>query len=208
MNPESARDAASEALLQYDRTLRAEADALLYAQGLHPLVSEYGSVHVSGSYALQLMTWRDLDLYLEAPQLTVEQFFGLGGRVASLLAAWKMFFTNHRRQPSSEGLHGLYWGIRLGDVTAGAWKIDLWALDTPTCQERLAHTQRIAGRLTPDSRTTILALKAQLWNHPAYRDTITSQDIYEAVLDAGVNCLDEFWDYVRSREVRGVSDGP
>jgi hypothetical protein len=169
----SAPNVESESFFESDFTLRAEADTLLYTQGLHPLVSEYGTVHVSGSYALQLMTWRDLDLYLEAPHLTLEQFFELGSRVASQFAAWKMFFTNHRQQPSAEGLQGLYWGIRLGAVTAGAWKIDLWALDTPICRERLAHTQQIAARLTPDSRATILALKTQLWNHPAYRKTIT-----------------------------------
>jgi hypothetical protein len=150
------------------------------------------------------MTWRDLDLYLEAPHLTLERFFELGSRVASRFAAWRMFFTNHRRQPTPEGLQCLYWGIRLGDITAGAWKIDLGAVDTPTCHERLSHSRRIAARLTPDSRTTILALKAQLWNHPAYRDATTSQDIYEAVLGAGVNGLEEFWEYVRDRSVGSV----
>jgi hypothetical protein len=198
MEPHSVGEAGPEALIQVDRVLRAEADTLLYARGLHQLVSEYGTLHVSGSYALHLMTWRDLDLYLEAPHLTVEAFFGLGARIASLLPAWKMFFTNHRQQPTPEGLRGLYWGIRLGEVTAGHWKIDLWALDTPTCQERLAHKQRIAARLTPGSRTIILGLKAQLWNHPSYRDTITSQAIYDAVLEAGVDSLDGFWQYVRN----------
>src|SRR5205807_4905302 len=145
-----AQEAAVEALLREDCDLRREADTLLYTEGLHPLASEYGKLNISGSYALHLMTWRDLDLNLEAPHLTVEQFFVLGSRIASRLAAWKMFFTNHRQPPSSEYPRGLYWGIRLGEVTAGAWKIDLWALDTPAFQEQLAHTQRIAARLTPE----------------------------------------------------------
>jgi hypothetical protein len=191
-------EANPETLHRFDGTLRAEADALLYAGGLQRLASEYGTLHVSGSYALQLMTWRDLDLYLEAPDLTVEAFFALGARIASLLSAWKMFFTNHRQQPTAEGLRGLYWGIRLGEVTAEQWKIDLWALDSPTCQERLAHNERIAARLTPEARMILLNLKAQLWNHPDYRDTITSQNIYDAVLDAGVESLDGFWQYMRN----------
>jgi hypothetical protein len=189
-----------ESLIDQDSALRAEADGLLTGTGLKDLLSRSGVFHIGGSYALRLMTWRDLDIYLEAPGITVAQFFALGTRIAELLEPWKMFFTNNRGRLEAKYPPALYWGIRLGDVRRGAWKIDLWALDPSACREALANCDRIARRLTPESRQVILALKSQLWHHPNYRDTFTSQTIYDAVLDAGVTDLDAFWAFVRSHD--------
>jgi hypothetical protein len=105
------------------------------------------------------------------------------------------------QQPGALGpeVPALYWGIRLGGIRQGAWKIDLWAMDSAACRSALENCDRVAARLTPDSRQAILALKAQLWHHPAYRDTITGKTVYDAVLDGGVADLDAFWAFVRSR---------
>lgn len=189
----------TELLIDQDAALRAEADGLLASTGLKDLLSRSGIVYIGGSYALRLMTWRDLDIYLEAPDITVSQFFALGSRIAELLDPWKMFFTNNRARLEPKYPPALYWGIRLGDIRRGAWKIDLWALDSSACRSAMENCDRIAARLTPESRQLILVLKSQLWQHPSYRDTITSKTIYDAVLDAGVTDLDAFWAFVRSR---------
>jgi hypothetical protein len=189
----------SDPLIAHDAALRAEADNLLTETGLMDLLRQRGSVHVSGSHALRLMTWRDLDVYLEAPAITVTEFFTLGTRIAELLDPWKMFFTNNCARLDPKYPAGLYWGIRLGDVRKGAWKIDLWALDSPACRLALEKCDEIAARLTPESRQVILELKSQLWRHPDYRDTITAKTIYDAVLGGGVTDLDGFWAFVRSR---------
>jgi hypothetical protein len=189
----------TDSLISQDAVLRTEADGLLSSTGLRGLLSRSGIVHVSGSYALRLMTWQDLDIYLEAPGITVSQFFALGGRIAELLHPWKMFFTNNRARLDAKYPPALYWGIRLGDIRKGAWKIDLWALEAPACRLALESCDQIAARLTMESRQVILALKEQLWQHPDYRDTITSKTIYDAVLDGRVTDLDAFWAFVRSR---------
>jgi hypothetical protein len=189
----------SDPLIAHDAALRAEADNLLIETGLMDLLRKRGSVHVSGSHALRLMTWRDLDVYLEAPAITVTEFFTLGTRIAELLDPWKMFFTNNRARLDPKYPAGLYWGIRLGDIRNGAWKIDLWAMDSPACRLALQKCDEIAARLTPESRQVILELKSQLWRHPDYRDTITAKTIYDAVLGGGVTDLDGFWAFVKSR---------
>ena len=58
-------------LLGTDRRLRAEADELLDGRGLRKLLEEYAPIQVVGSYALELMVWRGLDVLMEAPQITV-----------------------------------------------------------------------------------------------------------------------------------------
>src|SRR5207237_2679556 len=104
------------------------------------------------------MTWRDLDIFLEAAGMTVPEFFALGSRIAELLDPWKMFFTNNRARSDAQYPPALYWGIRLGDTRKGAWKIDLWAMDSATCRSALENCAQVAARLTPESRHVILAL--------------------------------------------------
>jgi len=190
----------SSDLRQQDVRLRQEANTLLTDRGLLALLADYGKVHLSGSYALQLMSWRDLDIYMEAPNITADDYFELGRRIYGLLTPFKMHFNDHREHPLDGGIKGLYWGLYLGDVTREAWKIDLWTFDSATCRNRLIHNEGIRKRLTPETRTAILEIKSQLWNHPEYRKTLTSQMIYDAVLDSGIRDIEAFWGYVGDRK--------
>lgn len=183
-----------------DEMLRAEADALLHERGLQQLLEEYAPVHVTGSHALHLMIWRDLDIALDAPTMTVDQFFDLGKRITSLLSPPKMFFTNNRDHGEGSYPRGLYWGIRLGDIKRGAWKIDLWAFDSDECRDKIRDCAVLNNRLHDENRLVILKLKSHLWYRPQYRDTITSQDIYEAVLDFGVDTLAGFFRHLEEKQ--------
>ncbi|SRR6266404_185717 len=192
-------------VLAVDRKLRAEADALLDERGLRKLLEEYAPIYITGSYTLRLMVWRDLDIVMDAPGITIPEFFDLGKRITLLLAPWKMFFTNNRDHDGGRYPRGLYWGIRLGDVRRGAWKIDLWAFDRNESRDQVRGCEALNNRLNDENRPIILNLKSQLWDQPQYRDTITSQDIYEAVLDYGVQTLDGFFEYIETKRKPGGS---
>jgi hypothetical protein len=47
-------------------------------------------------------------------------------------------------------------------------------------------------RLTPENRATILMIKEAYWQRREYRDTITSDMIYRAVLDKSVRSVSDF----------------
>ena len=179
-----------------DRALRQEADTILFDRGLHSLLQSFGMPHYTGSYVLQLMTWRDLDVYLETGQLDVTSFFELGSRIAALLNPVKMSFRNET-VAQTEGLpHGLYWGVYLGDERNGAWKIDVWAMRPEECQRRLAYCARLGARISAAERECILDLKSQCWRDPAYRKVYSSGDIYAAVLEHGVRDIEGFKAYL------------
>lgn len=192
----------AEALRRQDEALRAEAELILYDRGVASLAGEYGQLHAGGSFALRLMTWRDLDLHLRAPALSVERFLDLGSRLGGILLPRKMSFTNQRDFPSTEPIAGLYWGIRTGDIRAGAWKIDLWALEPDVWENQIETERALASSLTEEHRTAILEIKSAIWNHPDYRKTIGSQDVYEAVRDGGARSVEEFWSHVGKRSRR------
>jgi len=63
--------------------LISEANTLLYDYGLLEILEKYGTPNIHGSYSLNLMTWRDLDLYLENDEITVKTFFNLGLDIAT-----------------------------------------------------------------------------------------------------------------------------
>ena len=187
-------------LLNTDRTLRTEADALLESRGLRRLIEQHAPIHVVGSYALELMVWRDLDVLMDAPGITVEEFFDLGKSITTALSPWKMFFTNNRDHEGAPEPRGLYWGIRLGDIKTGSWKIDLWAFEPEDTRQKILEYEHLKGRLNQQNRLTILRLKSQLWRDARYRDQVTSQDIYHAVLEHKAHSLADFWSYIRSKQ--------
>lgn len=176
--------------------LRAEADHLLYGKGILELMSRYGKVHVRGSYALRLMAWKDLDIYLEMSALDEEPFRKLGGELTVVLSPTRVTYNNRVTEPMPGMPHGFYYGFRLGDLHSGGWKIDLWAMEAAEMNPRMLFEEQLAARLTDSTRKVILAIKAQVWTHPEYRKSITSMDIYRAVLDGGAVDVGGFWSFL------------
>ncbi len=182
-------------LIDQDRALRADADALLQRYGLLDMLRVHGKPRISGSYAMRLMTWRDLDIYLAMPEVSVERFLELGQKIATTLRPRKASFTDHVNFPSTEGIAGLYWGIHTGMLNDGGWKIDLWGVPADVASERVAYCDKIDAAMTNEMRRHVLAIKHVVCRHPRYRDTVTSQDVYDAVMTGGATTVEEFWSY-------------
>ncbi|HEV8287315.1 MAG TPA: hypothetical protein VGQ09_23565 [Chitinophagaceae bacterium] len=189
-------------LILLDKQIHEEADKILENKGLKKILNQYGITHVTGSYSLDLMTWRDLDIYLENDDFSENDFFQLGKEIANLLNPVKMSFRNERLA-RTEGLpFGLYWGIYLGNERKGAWKIDIWAVDKEECQKRLEFCNNLAKKISFDSRIKILEIKSQCWADPQYRKYYTSNDIYTAVIEENVKDIEEFRMYLRDKTFR------
>jgi hypothetical protein len=189
----------SEKLILLDKHIHEEADEILEKKGLLKILSQYGIPHITGSYSLGLMTWRDLDIYLENDELSERDFFQLGEEIVSSLNPVKMSFRNERIAKTKDLPVGLYWGIYSGDERKGAWKIDIWAVDKKQCRERLEFCNKLARKITPASRISILEIKSQCWTDPQYRKTYTSSDIYTAVLEKNVKDIEGFKLYLRDK---------
>jgi hypothetical protein len=186
-------------LLEQNQQIKKEADSILTGKGLFHLLTQYGTPHISGSYMLDLMTWRDLDIYLETDKINEQNFFKLGGEIASNLNPVKMSFRNETISKTHGLPYGLYWGTYLGNERHGAWKIDLWAVNSIECQKLLKYCLDIKEKLTPDYALHILDIKSKCWQDPEYRRSFTSMDIYKAVLENGVSDIMGFREYLRLR---------
>lgn len=173
--------------------LKTEADLLILRCGLPQLLAAYPGWMIGGSYSYDLMCWRDLDLYVLDPKYNLKQCFEIGYELTQRLAAHKSRFTNNVGGVPN----GFYWGIRLGDVRQGAWKLDVWFLDQTGYDQHAAYSASMCARLTTEGRLIILAIKEAYWRQPEYRDTVISDLIYRAVLDHKVRTMSDFECFVK-----------
>ncbi|MEA2207076.1 MAG: hypothetical protein QOE77_3852 [Blastocatellia bacterium] len=177
--------------------LKTEADQLMQRCGLAELLGSYEEWFVGGSYNYDLMCWRDLDVYVLDPHTDLKACFDVGYELTRRLAATKARFTNNLGSEPN----GLYWGIKLGDERRGAWKLDVWFLDSQWYEHHANYCSVMRTKLTPKHTAAILEIKKAYWQRPEYRDTITSDLIYRAVLDEGVGTCDDFQRSLTDRDI-------
>ena len=180
-------------IFKHSRSLRNEAGNLLNHEGLLPLLKSFGTTRVIGSYTLDTMTWRDIDISMILPdEQDVELFFEIGRRIATKFEITKMSYSNHfiRNFPGFD--HGLYWGIQLLYADQ-EWKIDLWGYGETDYETHIADFDVLHNQLQQADRTAILRIKHAVSQRPDYRgDVYNSMAIYRAVLKGKVKSLEEF----------------
>jgi len=181
-----------DALLAQAAALRLEADRLLHRDGLLPAIAGAGPTTVIGSYALDLMTWPDLDVSMALPhERDVAAFFDVGRAIARSFVAIRMTFSNQFIRPDVPFDHGLYWGIRLG-YGEREWKVDLWGYGPDAYLSHLAEFEALRARLAAADRRAILRVKDAVCRRPTYRRDVSSMDVYAAVAEGGVRTVEEF----------------
>ena len=185
---------------EINKNIKQEADEILIDKGLLSLLSKYGKPYITGSYALNLMTWRDLDIYLESDVTTEPVFFNLGAEIKSILHPVKMNYRNEIKDRTPGLPTGLYWGIYLGNEREGAWKIDIWAMNKKECRHRIAFCDDLLAQINDDAKEMIFEIKSACWKDPEYRRSYTSRDIYEAVLDNKVRSVEEFKELLQAKK--------
>ncbi len=75
----------NDSLTNLNSTIKAEADKFFLEHGLLDILNSFGIPHITGSYALGLMTWRDLDIYLQVDNFSRQTFLSSGVKYPLLL---------------------------------------------------------------------------------------------------------------------------
>ncbi len=173
-------------LFEHAARIHDEADKILYRDGLHALLESYGDVYCTGSYQLNLMHKKDLDLSLVNPHLDTVDFIRLGTEVAALLNPHSMHYRNTRIKPVEDRPpESLYWGFLFRD-----WNIDLWLVPPGYYEESVSYLDNILSALDDELRQIILALKAESLDRGIYGRLFSSKELYRAVIQQGVRDLE------------------
>ena len=181
-------------LLRQQSELQAEARTVEADVGLEELLTPIGQVHRVGSAALGLMVWRDLDLTVVCTKLSLAPVTAVGARLAEHPRVNTVRFRNDTGQWNTDPKYpdGLYLGVGYRSPASHDWKLDIWFVDEPERQPDLAHMRWMPEKLTPEARTTILLIKNMWAFRPEYGKSVTSFDIYSAVLNEGIRTLADF----------------
>jgi len=189
--------------------LREEALDLITGSGMAALLErQFRRPMIVGSVALDLMTWRDIDIYVPLDPAHRDLFFAVlpplvGALGESGHVPYRISYNDEWFRPRGDYGQGYYFGFRIAAAGGADWKIDLWAWDPPVYEQKLRDFAILDERLRGADRALILRLKAEAQGLPGFRDRITSHDIYRFVLDEAGTTLGELEDYCASRRRNG-----
>jgi hypothetical protein len=189
-------------LLARQRALQAEAEQVRGALDLDRVLGAVGNPVLVGSAALGLMAWRDIDTTVVCQSLDKRPVLAAATKLAAHQDVKTMQYRDDSgrfNQEPEKYPDGLYIGLRYHPAEMPEWKLDLWFVDDPDRQPDLAHLRTVSERLSDDTRLAILRIKT-LWSaRPEYGKSVSSWDIYTAVLDHNVRDTDEFDRWLRQK---------
>lgn len=180
--------------------LREEANVLLNKDLLwHPFAST-GIIHVAGSTYLDLLVYPDLDIYYEThcPEKIIDIFSDAARNLirSDAVKSIELEKEMHNRYPKQVP-KGIFLQYRI-DNGVRLWKVDIWAIeDRQMLLETMQEAKKFKTAMTPEQRNTILLAKHRLAAPFGRTPVGSSYLIYKAVLDEGLNDIDEIIAYIK-----------
>lgn len=201
--PESGGES-REVLLVRQRALQAEASDVLADLDLLVVVGTIGGPVVTGSLALGLMVWRDIDVTTLCPTLDPASVFEVARPLARHPRVRRVTFRDDTGAWNTDPDYpdGVYLGLDYRSPGGHDWRLDLWFLLDGTTQFDLEDVVALPPRLTPEARLAILRIKDAWHRRPEYGSTVRSADVYAAVLNHGIDTPEAFERYLETRARR------
>lgn len=171
--------------------IRAAAEYVLNQGGLLKELKKYGEPHVIGSYAMDLMVARDLDIDIENSNMSLKKLHEL---TAFILERFSPVWYEAKEEETEEGKTVWFHGFE-AYIGGECWNFDLWFFDAVTIERAEAYCSAIAAqtRQDPEAREAILRIKAGLMERNLYSfERYRSVDVYESVLKKGVRDVESF----------------
>ena len=192
-------------LVARQAALQTEAAGVLADLDLFAVLGRTGRPVLTGSVALGLMVWRDIDVTTLCRKLEVATALEPLRALASHRRVRQVQFRNDTGAWNVDPAYpdGLYLGLDYRTAGGDDWKLDLWFILEGTTQFDLEHVVALPPRLTPETRLAILRIKDVWHRRPTYRAEVRSYDIYAAVLDHGVRTPEAFAAYLAARAQAG-----
>lgn len=168
-------------LLKYSQLLYKEAESVIAQSNFVTLFSKLGKISFVGSYALDLLYRRDIDVFVENKKCTRT----LANQVTLELIKSNAFqtvgFADWTEQKPPNSLSGFYWQL-IYFYKGQKWKFDVWYTSQEV--ETIKKTDIIKNRLSKNItvRLEILRLKENLFDGEKYRNGMDGFKIYESVL--------------------------
>lgn len=186
-------------LLRRQDQLQTESQQVLAELQVVDLLSQAGRLRQTGSTTVGLMVWRDIDLQVYSPGLSAEQAFTAMQPLLTHPYVTQVRYLHQSDHFKVEGLGERYFFMVMYQYNQTAeWKLDISFWIDPGIRAEPVQDE-LEQVLTFETRLLILRIKDAWYQLPAYRNTVASTDIYDAVLHHGVRTLDDFDHYLAQR---------
>ena len=175
-------------MLDYSQAIKNEANELLRKYSVVEIIQKFGQVKFTGSYELNLMYKKDIDISLINDNLSVQDFTLLGKELIYGLNTPSAYYRNTRITPvEKRPENSLYWGIQTGH-----WFIDIWAMNSAVYSRAEKYIKEIKSQLNEKNRLIIIQLKSEFIKNKTYGINFTSRELYDAVLNHEVKNSEQF----------------
>jgi len=175
-----------DTILEQAELIRGNTNQVIKHLQIAEILEKYGKLYYTGSYALDLMTWNDLDMQLVPnPGMDSKQAFSeifnhffnhesfIKGKVINFQGDYKPVMPR-----------GLYLGLNFNiEDLGGDWKLDLWVLNDEDFKKNRLFIEKIQSIMTPEIRQLILELKHQMMEGNNRVPQLGSYQLYQALLE-------------------------
>ena len=162
--------------------LRVEADTVFKKSEVQAILGKIGKIYFVGSYALNLLFRRDMDLFVVSDDCSMETATETTKKFLDSQLFQTVGFANGVDYDLPNQLKGYYWELVFYE-DGNRWKFDIWYTAEKNIKT-IEKTQKIADKLAqkPEARGQILKLKEELYDGVTYKGSMNGFKIYEKVL--------------------------
>lgn len=191
--------------VQRSQQLAQKAKHLLQTKHIEEVLSAYGKVVYTGSYAADLMVWPDLDIQLVLPENV--------NKLETILNICKVFLEdsdlkdikliNFEKRKKAGMPVGMYMGMHINDKSDNlVWKIDIWALETEHYLRDVEFHRQIMSKLTPELKSLLIYWKYKLMGENDRVPHLGSYYLYKAVLFNNITSDEQIAKYLKESGVK------
>lgn len=191
-------------VLDAAKAIRRQAKELLERKKIASLLEEMGELFYTGSYALDLMTWNDIDMQIivkegSNPLDVLGLVFQRLAKDEEFVEAQLIRFQGGYKPKMPRGV---YLGIKMNcPDLGGLWKLDVWSLDKKDFERNRQLILELQKKLTAENRELILTIKREMMAGKDRMPQMGSHFLYQAVLFEGIKDKKGIYEYCASRGV-------
>ena len=166
------------------------ADKLLYDFGLLNELKNYGTPYIVGSYAMDLMAWNDLDIYVSNESMSIEKLYEF---TSFILRTFHPVWYEAKKEVS-DGKTAWFHGYET-EILGELCNVDIWFFDKETITKALDFSKIIKQKLlaNPELKEVVINIKQLLIENEQYGfDKFSSMDVYKAVFENNVRSYKDF----------------
>lgn len=191
--------------LQCAQLLHDATTSLIQQKNFADFFAPYGELFYTGSYAANLMVWKDLDMQIalkDSSTSPIEQFTQMSNHFLADPDVQSVKLRNFRPETSAGMPSGMYMGINYKILdTKEKWKVDLWSLQPEDFQKNVDFMKKVEEKMTEEKRQKILQWKFRMMGAHDRVPQLGSYYLYQAILFAGLSRDSEIHEYLSSHGV-------